>query len=298
MKAFLQRLLKFLLVFLTLWLLVLLTSLVIARRQTGLVTGTGKKLSKPILILGNSHPECAFNDSLLGGRFANVAISAEPLFYTAIKAQTAINMVGCDTMVIDFSNNAFKTIDWVLDDIRCHEVYTRYFSRMSLQQHLFLLKNNFPKALKVWASVNPVCLIEEYRKTDGQFRALHKTINVDSATAADRRNDAKRKLYTPELQLQNPGALVRLIHDNPGTFFIITRAPMHPAYRMGYEQEFDRYTDIIASMPNAVFKDFHAGHTLTDADFADTEHLNARGADKFTRIFGHWYHETFRPARP
>ena len=90
-----------------------------------------------ILVMGNSHPECAINDSLLPIKFVNIAQSGEPLIYTCIKARTILKLTHNDTVIIEFTNNSLQTINWVLDDDRLYTNYKMFFSKMKLDEHFF-----------------------------------------------------------------------------------------------------------------------------------------------------------------
>ncbi len=58
-----------------------------------------------IIILGHSHSECAYNDSLISG-VANFSQSGESYFYTFFKTKKLIEQnPNINTVLIEFSNN-------------------------------------------------------------------------------------------------------------------------------------------------------------------------------------------------
>jgi hypothetical protein len=246
----------------------------------------GKEVNgKSVFILGNSHPQCAINDSFLDRHMMNLAQGGEPLFYTAVKANEILKNTNADTIVIEFTNNSLTTIDWVLDDNRLLDAYQKHFPNMTLAQQEFLFRNNFSKSLKAIMFMDPVKLIR-YDQLDGGYRANEKVADFRAISEVQERAGInKNKSYREVLENQNPESLYRLIRENPSIRFILTRLPMHHTYPLTNEIQFQHFVQKMTSEENCTFIDFHKAVTLPDSCFMDYEHLNRTGAAVFTPIF-------------
>jgi hypothetical protein len=242
-----------------------------------------------VYILGNSHPECAINDSLLPKNYANIAQSAEPMFYSVIKARRLLaNGYKIDTIIMEFTNNSLNTVKWVVSDSRLMRNYKKYFAVMNLGEHAFVFNNNPIKSLKTFFSITPFELFSNTKNVDGAYLYLiknkiegfDKSINVAS-------DDSASEVFNDIHDQENCGIvnLLSLIKGHPRTFFIITRMPMHKSYKgLGNEKRFQYFVKQLNENRNCRFIDFLKSN-LNDEDYADDEHLNYKGARKFTPVF-------------
>ncbi|NBV14651.1 MAG: hypothetical protein EBS07_11370, partial [Sphingobacteriia bacterium] len=76
------------------------------------------KSNPQILLVGHSHPECAFNDSLINN-FKNLAESGESYFYTYFKLQEVLAQnPSINTVFIEYTNNQIiaEMNNWIWDD--------------------------------------------------------------------------------------------------------------------------------------------------------------------------------------
>ncbi len=238
-----------------------------------------------IYILGNSHPECAINDKLLPSKFINVSQSGEPLFYTVIKARkllTAKNQI--DTIVIEFTNNSLNTTKWILDNDRLMENYSNNFATMNKEEHLFLMENNPLKALKTFLSLTPRKIHLSAKIISGGYLYLKRNRLKSFTKAHLLKNNIIQKIIKPN-ELVGFKNLLLVIKENPNTFFIITRMPMHKSYQgLDNEIQFQKCVNKIKLLKNCRFIDFLTC-PLEDKCFGDAEHLNYFGAKVFTPIF-------------
>src|SRR6476659_4419228 len=148
MKLFIRNILKFFIVLAALWILNIIFLLIVMQfkpRKYVLYHNNLPIQNKKYFILGNSHAQYALNDTLLGNEYLNIAKSAEPLFYTAIKAQNIIDQLKPDTLIIQLDNSALASIHWVLGNNRLVENYRNYFPLMPFEDHKFLFEHNFLK---------------------------------------------------------------------------------------------------------------------------------------------------------
>ena len=116
MKQFITHLAKLLLFIILSHSFIVFITLAISKN----INTTSHILAKDILnegdkiyIMGNSHSECAINDSLLADNYINISLSAEPLFYSVIKARRLLTEnKKIDTIIIEFTNNSINTVGW------------------------------------------------------------------------------------------------------------------------------------------------------------------------------------------
>ena len=107
MKSFIVNLLKFVFFF-----LFILIGLFLLNRH---FANFKIKESSRILIVGHSHSECAYNDSLINN-VVNFSQSGESYFYTYFKTKKFIEQnPNIQTVLIEFSNNqiAFSMNNWI-----------------------------------------------------------------------------------------------------------------------------------------------------------------------------------------
>ena len=84
--------------------------------------------STKYLVLGHSHPECAFNDSLIEN-FKNISQSGESYYYTYFKAKKIIEQnPSIETVFIEFTNNQINESmnSWIWKEKYMNYRYPRY----------------------------------------------------------------------------------------------------------------------------------------------------------------------------
>jgi hypothetical protein len=289
MKLFFKNILIFILTTLSLWIvyvIFLVVNILLIPKNYKLYHNHLEIEKGKIFIMGNSHPECAINDSLMGETYSNISLSAEPLFYTAIKAQNIINQNKPDTLIIEFENTALHTIHWVLADDRLVENYKFYFSLMTFNDHKFLFENNFRKALKtfIFLTLND---INNYKNINGGYLYLIRD-NIISPSKKIRDQYAGRSdkfEYPADIQNRNIESLFNLIDRNKSTFFIITRMPIYKTQKWDNEDTYLKYVDRLKQIKNCAYYDFSNKFSLADSCFGDETHLNYKGAKIFTPFF-------------
>lgn len=238
-----------------------------------------------IYILGNSHPECAINDKLLPSKYINVSQSGEPLFYSVIKARKLLDAKNqIDTIVIGFTNNSLNTVKWAVDNDRLMENYSNNFAKMNRNEHLFLMGNNPLKVIKTFFSLSPSKIYNSAKIITGGYRKLkRKSARPYIKTSIHYKNSDQKTIKSSELVgFKN---LLILIKNNPNSFFIITRMPLHRTYKGLYNEiQFQKCVNKIKLLKNCRFIDFLTC-PLEDKCYSDTEHLNYFGAKVFSPIF-------------
>jgi hypothetical protein len=238
-----------------------------------------------IFIMGNSHPACAINDSILPNNYANISLNGEPLFYTTIKARRLLeDNCKIDSMIINFTNNSLTTICWVLDDNRMMGNYKQYFSLMNFKEHMFLFNKKPVKAFKTILSLTPTDIYLSKRIINGgslfetgqRILPFRKTFN----------SSKERRIYNYQIEDEMLGfaQLLSLMNKYPSTYFIITRMPMRSSIVLENENQYKNCLEQLKKNQNCRLIDFLQTN-LKDEEFWDYEHLNYIGAKRFTSVF-------------
>ena len=239
------------------------------------------------LVLGHSHPECAFNDSLISN-LKNQANSGESYFYTYFKLiQLLKQNKQIKTVFVEFSNNQLsgETDEWTWGKKYLPHRYKLYAPFMNADANYLLAKNNsrsFLNSLSVLLQFNFNVLKEgrfNYINRTGGYLPLHKkyainSIKTDAATTQTLVASGMNLLYLEKMIQTCKKEHVKMY---------LMRIPVHPSSKnLNNESAFlkilhEKFTDV-----NFLdFKDV----PLPDDAFADAEHLNASGARTFSLFF-------------
>jgi hypothetical protein len=291
MKPFLSQLIKFFLLVIIAHCLMVLLSVVVSKKINKTSHLASKKTNNEgakIYIIGNSHPACAINDSLLPDNYINIAQFAEPLFYSVVKARKLIEEnKKIDTIVIEFTNNSLSTVGWVINNDRLFENYQTYFPNMNFQEHYFLFSHNLKKSLKTFFSLSPRRIWLSIKTVNGRYRYLVRNEIVSPETKQKKTDKPIKEKVEHNKTLEYTGFenLIALIKTNPKIHFILTRLPLHSSYN-GFKNEtaYQQCLEQIKGFENCRYIDFK-NTSLENYCFGDSEHLNHLGAVVFTPIF-------------
>ncbi|WP_417881923.1 hypothetical protein [Xanthomarina gelatinilytica] len=256
-----------------------------------IVNHTDFKLKPNItkIVLGNSHPAGTFNDSLIS-HFKNLADPGDSYFYGYQKLKEIIKQNSqIDTVFIEFNP---KTI-LLWEDTKLwkkHQV-PNYLAFFELTDHYLLATNNGLSyqqevAKGVLKNVKRI-LKNRYLTIDslGGFR------HVDSSRLAailDTVSYDPRKQYSlnenrlSKYDITYLNKMVTFCKNN-NIEVIFVRSPYHVMFDgHRYESIFQTYKK--EHFPNIPFLDFQ-DFPMDDSEFKDLEHLNYKGARKFSLWF-------------
>jgi hypothetical protein len=243
------------------------------------------------LVFGNSHPECAFNDSLLMN-FSNHALSGESFFYTFIKAKKIIeNNDSLKAIFVGFDNvHIYADMDGFIWDDEQLIRYSNYLPFFNLEDHELIFSHNFRGGL------NSISVSDH----DNLYRILNKKFNFVSGgylylvrdktdsllkNYSDYSKNNLKLMGTKNVSQTNLNYLKKLIAycrlKNIQVFLV--RTPIHTkSLGVKYESTFKNI--LLTQFSNTEFLDFK-DFPLLNSDFGDFEHLNFRGAIKFSSWF-------------
>lgn len=243
------------------------------------------------LILGHSHPECAYNEQFID-HTANFAQSGESYVYTFIKAKELIKSnPHVKEIFIEFTNDQinFSKNNWIWDDAFLSEKYPKYSPFMSFEDHSLLFRGNtigFLNTLSVAANKNMYNLINnktDYTSYIGGYKALDH--QLDTSENDKTTSITSRQTSIDSVSKTNLLYLKKLVDfcEAQNLKVYLIRSPLHKNNTdLKNEQVFQSVRgDYFEGIDFLDFADF----PLKDSDFADLEHLNVQGATTYSKWF-------------
>ena len=285
MKSFLHSLLLFLLVGAILFSgFFKLTDFLINRAENF-------KLNPEIsnVIIGHSHSECSMNDSLIQHTL-NLSQSGEAYFYSFVKIRKLLETnPGIKHVYVEFTNNCIITEmnDWLYADKYMVYRYPKYSAMMTLEDKFQLAKHN-PRS---FFKAQPMSVKTKLKYLFSGSQEFVKTVNWGGYISLDRVftvADSIRmvELATPKLtneisedNLIYLRKIVDLCQDCHVEISFI-RSPQHQAYPLLQNEPL--HSSILKSRFSDVpYLDYNRFPVPTNG-FADLEHLNREGSNKFS----------------
>ena len=245
------------------------------------------------LIIGDSHPECAFNDSLIE-HTSNFAYSGESYFYQYLKTKKLLEKnKEIKTVFIEFNNGQIeKGMDdniWGAEQIAWR--YPKYSAYMDFIDLKILLSKNWKATFDAQAISlkNNLRFLLKRNKTlilYGGWGAYLPLDNEGTEILNQSMNDEMVELDSlidiSEVNIEYLLKTIRYCKDNKVTVYLI-RSPVHPKYR-GLLNEKTFQMVLKSKLSGMEFLDFKSFPAM-NSEFADYHHLNRKGARKFSIFF-------------
>ncbi|MCP4438912.1 MAG: hypothetical protein GY810_08195 [Aureispira sp.] len=242
------------------------------------------------VVFGHSHPECAYNDSLIQD-FQNFGNSGESYFYTQTKLQQVLRQnPKIETVFIEFTNNqiAEGRNEWIWSDKHITNRYPTFEAFMEKGDHFLLLKNNFSGfvnsfSLSIKNNIGRI-ISGDYNFTPklGGYLYLEKN-KVDSFLMAQEKSPAT--ISTQNISTLSIKYLEKMVAycQSQNKKVVLLRSPQHSkCLALKNEAKFREILE--TKFSDIPFLDFNEFPT-TNAEFADLEHLNHKGAKRFSIWF-------------
>ncbi len=239
------------------------------------------------VILGHSHPECAFNDSLIDNT-QNLGQSGEAYLYTYLKAKKVLEQnPGLNKVFLTFTNNQLKSSmdEWISGDMNVGNRFSKYSSQFSFEELAILFSNNPEACLKaipssVRRNLSYKLSSNNHLYVYGGYKSLSQELTREYIDSVRTRID---KSFQPsELNVYYLLKLVMLIKEMGKEIYLI-RPPFYPDYLE--TQEISFYNDfLIKELSGVPYLDFSEFDLSLD-EMADLEHLNRKGAERFSNWF-------------
>lgn len=235
------------------------------------------------IIIGHSHSECAYNDSIIEN-FENFSLSGESYYYTLPKIKKIIeHNPQIETVLIEFTNNQIsKNVEkWIWDKKYISYYYPIYSPFIDFQDKLKLV-NKSPTS---FLSNLPIVFKDQLKKS---FKKIHypyefggfKNINGNIATFNKKKISHKEDFveldYTiSELHIEYLQKIIRLLKSK-NVNVILIRTPQHKSYG-GFKNESIFQNQIKKKFYNCNFIDL-SQFPVKDNQYRDPEHVNISGA--------------------
>jgi len=246
------------------------------------------------LVVGHSHPECAYNDSLIVD-FVNFSDSGDSYFYTYFKTKELIKQnSSIEVVFIEFTNNqiAQRMDDWIWGDTFMSKRYPKYASFIDTSDKLLLLQNNpsnYVNALSVSIKKRFSRIVKKdfnFKNRIGGYLPLKRVLPIKSIKDLDvPKPDAILKDYV--ISDDNLMYLDKLIGfcKSRNKRVILIRSPLHEKYS-NYGNE-GLFKDILNRRYGKLdFLDF-IKFPVSNSGFGDLAHLNYKGA----RVYSIWFND-------
>jgi len=256
------------------------------------------------LIIGHSHPQFAFNDSLISNT-RNLSEGGTNYFYVSYRIEKILHEnPQIENIFIDLSNNLFyETYNeniYATSHLPAKYAYTASF--ISINDNIYLASKNFNAYIKgVFKTiyVNGAFLLQKkknYIDWDelgygwGKYRFKSDTLNILAIDTLDKEDYKKQTegitfFENPAISINSIKYLNRVI-EKCRTFNVniyLIRVPIHKdIFMLKNEIEFRKViNNKYRKYEFLDFKDF----PLKKSDFVDFGHLNYKGAKKFSIFF-------------
>lgn len=252
------------------------------------------------VVLGHSHPECAYNDSLIDS-FQNLAISGESYFYTLPKLKEIIKSnPEIETVFLEFTNNQISSDinSWIWDEKYLSYHYVIYEPYINGRDKFFIFKHrpknfiaNLPIAFKGNLKKSLSGAKYNIPKEFGGYKYLRGDLfeyqEKMAKEGTDKEDFVEIQKEVSEIQLSYLQEIIDFLKANNIQYYLV-RSPEHESYA-GSANE-DSYQKLLnerfAADPFIDLKDF----PLTEEHFRDPEHLNFKGA----KILSLWLNDLIK----
>jgi hypothetical protein len=246
------------------------------------------------IILGHSQPECAYNDSLIP-EFKNLAQSGESYYYTYFKTKKILEQnKNIETVFIEFTNNQISSImdEWTWSDKHISYRYPLYSSFMGIDDRFILIQKN-PTSFLNAVSFSLKYRCKRIRNNDNnyikdiggyQFLVRDKTdslLNTINLQGSDHGNFINAT-GTSEINLLYLDKIIELCKIHNKKIFLI-RSPQH-SKSGNYKNESEYRRILLNRLGDLEYLDF-SKVPMENYEFGDLEHLNYRGARKYSNWF-------------
>lgn len=249
------------------------------------------------LIIGSSHPEGAFNDSIIRN-LHNFSKGGEAYFYTFFKLQKITEQnPKIKTVFLEFSNGQILDSNmnaWIWEEPLISNKYPTFSPFMNISKKIFLFKHNyngFTNSLSLSLFENTSRIIHSDYKFSmspnvGGFSSLSRKM---TESEVEKSNIQNQILYYQKNQNKISNAhincleeIVRFCKEHEIKLYLI-RSPLpkfFPIY--GNEYAFQKLKN--EKFENIEYLDF-SKFPLKTCEFGDLEHVNQDGA----KIFSIWF---------
>lgn len=243
-----------------------------------------------MIILGHSHPACAFDDSKIDNT-KNLAQMSEAYFYTYYKLRLIKrDNENINTVFVEFTNNNLDNSisNWIWGKEHLSSRFHFFFPFIETKDLQLIIKNNredFQGGVSMFLRSAVISIVaSDYNQVDdlGGYSARQRPTDVllDDFWIAEK--DSSKQVNISEESILYLKKIVRFCEKNEIRLFFV-RSPQHQYYRgRGNEKAFQALRK--ARFSEVKFLDFN-NFPISDDGFVDYEHLSETGATQFSMFF-------------
>ena len=245
------------------------------------------------IFLGHSHPEGAFNDSLIANS-KNLAQSGELYFFTYLKAKKILSEnKQIKTIFLEFTNNEIinEMEEWAGSEEQILYRIPKYAPIMNEEDYKYIISKNMIAFIKAMPIVFRNNINSIYFKSDNYMSYndwgkyyYNKRQHLDSLLAVK-----KKKIITNDFSEFNDtnlfylNKILKLCYVKKVKVYL-TRCPFYKEESVYLANEAKFQKNLNAKYINQTFLDFK-DFPLLNEDYGDLDHLNYKGARKFSLFF-------------
>lgn len=289
MNQFILKILSFLLV---IFFSIFLFEVSVATYVSNMASFKFKPTTKYI-IFGSSVSTCAYNDSIIEN-FVNLSDLGEPYFYSFYKIKEVIQQnKSLNAIFLEFSNgniDKHKMAGRIWDDENMRYRYPFLASFISYEDQLLLIRKNFETYFEIQGISSKIRISKilrhdlDFTKNIGHFRQLKRNFSDSDNSNYDSLKflDLDNKYEISSINLHYLDEIVSLCQVH-GVRIIFIRTPQYVFYPLKKNELF--FQKILKTRYSIVeFLDLY-NFKLKNNEIADVEHLNYRGANRFSTWF-------------
>lgn len=240
------------------------------------------------VIIGHSHPESAYNDSLITGML-NIAQSGESYFYSYYKIKELIKQnANLKYIFLEFTNNQLEEErdTWIWGEETIAFRYPTYSPFIDNEGYQLLLRKDLGgvlnlqvKSLMKNAKAVAAKNYDYLKKTGGYVYLIRDKTDSLLAASGKTKKTASATTKLADYNLKYLDKIIALCKKQ-NVPLILIRSPMHQqVFNLIDEQTFKQVrTSRFNSVDFLDFKNF----SLANHEFGDFSHLNYRGAKKYS----------------
>lgn len=246
------------------------------------------------VILGHSHSECAYNDSLIKN-FKNLSLSGDAYFYNFYRAKLVLSQnLSIKTVFIEFTNNqTTKSMDeWIFgkEGFERKTAFPEISSFLSNTDMYWLFSkrpiefiNSFALSLNIKLSRLYTGNYNFNNAIGGyNFLVRNKTDSLLANVQTENQIIENASVETSNYNLKYLRLMIDFCKEK-GAKVILVRSPIHKLWgNLKNEKQYQAIRQ--QNFSDCEFIDF-ADFPLKNSEFGDLSHLNYKGAKKFSFWF-------------
>lgn len=254
---------------------------------------------KTILICGDSHTQCAINDDILPGSI-NISNNAEHYFYTFAKIKKLVSQNRqINTIILGYSFHSLSEYHdkFLFDGNYTINMYPKYFGVLDKEEITFLLKRNFLGIVEklprlttknlyfLLSNITTTPTFQSFPFWGGYFSKEANNLSehiLEKRLSRHYLNGKELQSYSTIQSLYLKKILSFCISNDIEPILINT--PINKKYKKKIPLKFqENYYGHYAKLSQYAKVLDYSTFELPDEAFADIDHLNAKGANIFTK---------------